>query len=283
MLGHTLFCELSLVDNVNLIGTIRGRHVESSILPKRIANKIKSGIDAANYNLIADLFQLYRPTLVINCIGLVKQLPAANDPLQAIAINALFPHQLAKLCHECGARLIHISTDCVFDGQAGNYQESDLPNATDLYGRTKFLGEVDYPHCITLRTSIIGHELGSQHGLVEWFLAQDSPVKGFTKAIFSGLPTIELARVIAEYVIPNENLSGLYHVSAEPISKYDLLNLIAKQYGRDIEIIPDGNMICDRSLNSELFRNLTGYYPPDWSELIRIMHTDWLSHVQSLS
>ena len=177
------------------------------------------------------------------------------------------------ICRSAGARMIHISTDCVFDGKKGNYTENDSSTADDLYGRSKFLGEVAYPpHCLTLRTSIIGHELKGKLGLVEWFLAQEGKVRGFTHAIYSGFPTIEFARIITDYILPRPELTGVYHVSSDPVSKYDLLNLVAKKYGKKIEIEPYDDFRQDRSLDSSLFRRLTGYMPPSWPELVDQMH-----------
>jgi dTDP-4-dehydrorhamnose reductase len=151
------------------------------------------------------------------------------------------------------------------------YREQDVSDAQDLYGRSKYLGEADYPNAVTLRTSIIGHELSSANGLVGWFLAQQGSIKGFRRAIFSGLPTVELARVIRDHVIPNPELHGLYHVSAEPISKFDLLKLIAKAYGKTIDIKPDDNLVIDRSLNSSRFFEATGYNSPPWVQLVQSM------------
>ena len=212
------------------------------------------------------------PDVVVNCIGLVKQLAQAEDPLVAIPINALLPHRLARLCDLAGARLIHLSTDCVFDGSRSMYAESDCSDAKDLYGRSKYLGEVNYGNAVTLRTSIIGHELSSAHGLVNWFLSQQGEVKGYTRAIFSGLPTVELARVLRDFVITKSELRGMYHVSAEPISKFELLGLVAQTYGKTIEITPDASVAIDRSLDSSRFRGVTGYAPPSWLNLVRDMH-----------
>jgi dTDP-4-dehydrorhamnose reductase len=209
--------------------------------------------------------------VVINCVGLVKQLAEADDPLAAIPINSLLPHRLARLCGAAGARLVHMSTDCIFSGAKGMYTEADMPDAKDLYGRSKYLGEVDYPNAITLRTSIIGHELNSGHSLVGWFLAQQGSVKGFRRAIFSGLPTVELARVIRDHVIPHPEMYGVYHVSADPINKFDLLTLISNVYGKKINIAKDEKFIIDRSLDSTRFRNATGYQPQPWPELVRWM------------
>jgi dTDP-4-dehydrorhamnose reductase len=225
-----------------------------------------------NLDSLTGLFKKSRPDVVINCIGMVKQLAAAVDPLVVLPVNALLPHRLARLCEVAGARLVHISTDCVFSGVKGMYTEADVPDVTDLYGLSKYIGEVDYPHAITLRTSIIGHELSGSQSLVGWFLSQREGVRGFRRAIFSGLPTVELALVIRDYVIPRPELHGLYHVSAKAINKYELLRLVANVYGKSVEIHPDDQFVIDRSLDSTLFCQATGYHPKEWSELIQLMH-----------
>lgn len=237
-----------------------------------LASRLRIGIDVENADALAVVMAELRPDVVINCVGVIKQLENANDPLAVLPINALLPHRLARLCALGGSRLVHISTDCVFNGSRGGYLESDVSDAEDLYGRSKLLGEVTYAHTITLRTSIIGHELASAHGLIGWFLSQEGPVRGFTKAIFSGLPTVELASLIKDCVLPDSDLAGLYHVAARPISKYDLLNLVAEVYGKRIDIVPDEKLVIDRSLNADRFNSATGYRPPDWPQLIKQMH-----------
>jgi len=242
------------------------------LLPEELSDRLICGVNVENTDSLMNLFAKARPDVVINCIGLVKQLAEADDPLSAIPINALLPHRLARLCDVAGARLVHMSTDCVFSGTKGMYTEVDMSDAKDLYGRSKYLGEVDYPHAITLRTSIIGHELSGAHSLVGWFLAQQGGVRGFRRAIFSGLPTVELARVIRDHVLAHPELHGVYHVSAEPINKFDLLTLIAKAYGKTIAITADDKLAIDRSLDSSRFRWATGYQPQPWPELVRRMH-----------
>jgi dTDP-4-dehydrorhamnose reductase len=240
-------------------------------LPKQLHDRVVCNVDVENVDNLTRLFSLAHPDVVINCVGLVKQLAQADDPLAAISINALLPHRLARLCAVAGARLIHISTDCVFAGTKGMYCEDEPSDAEDLYGRSKFLGEVDYPNAVTLRTSIIGHELDGARSLVGWFLAQAGSVKGFRRAIFSGLPAVEIARVIRDYVIPHPELHGVYHVSAEPISKFDLLTLIAQTYDKTIDISADDQLVIDRSLVSTRFRQATGFSPKPWPELLRTM------------
>jgi dTDP-4-dehydrorhamnose reductase len=270
MLGNAVFRCFSEASDYEVFGSARSSAVRHAFAPA-LANKVIVGADVDNPDSLALLFAKVKPHVVINCIGLIKQLAEADDPLSAIPINALLPHRLARLCDVVGARLVHMSTDCVFAGTKGMYTEADMSDAKDLYGRSKYLGEVDYPHAITLRTSIIGHELSGAHSLVGWFLAQQGSVRGFRRAIFSGLPTVELARVIRDHVLPHPELHGLYHVSAEPINKFDLLTLIAKAYGKTIEITPDDKLVIDRSLDSSRFREATGYQPQPWPELVRRM------------
>ena len=270
MLGSAVLRVFSQGDGYSVLGSARSATV-LRLLPPELRQQVICGVDVESADSLTRLFTRARPDVVINCIGLVKQLAEADDPLTAIPINSLLPHRLARLCDIAGTRLIHMSTDCVFAGTQGMYREQDVSDAYDLYGRSKYLGEVDYPHAITLRTSIIGHELSSAHGLVGWFLAQQGPAKGYTRAIFSGLPTMELARVIRDFVIPNADLRGLYHVSAAPINKFELLKLVAQAYDKVITIIPDDNVVIDRSLDSSRFREITGYQPPAWPELVRRM------------
>lgn len=271
MLGNAVFRVFAASPGFRSWGSARSASLVDR-LPAAHRDQVVTGIDVEQVDHLARLLSLTRPDIVINCIGLVKQLAQANDPLAAIPINSLLPHRLARLCDVAGARLVHISTDCVFAGTKSMYREVDVPDAHDLYGRSKHLGEVDYPHAVTLRTSIIGHELGTANGLVGWFLAQQGRVKGFTRAIFSGLPTVELAHVIRDFVVTQPELHGVHHVSAEPISKYELLRLVAGSYGKVIEITPDSELAIDRSLDSSRFRAATGYAPPAWPELIRRMH-----------
>lgn len=270
MLGNAVYRTFATSPNYEVIGTVRS--ATSRIpLPAGANGELLAGVDVDQIHVLVDLFEQIRPDIVINCIGLVKQLATAEDPLAVLPVNAMLPHRLARLAALAGARLIHVSTDCVFSGSQGGYRESDAPDARDLYGRSKLLGEVDYPNAVTLRTSIIGTELGSAHGLVGWFLAQSGTVKGFTKALFSGLPTVVLAEVIRDHVIPDPALRGVWHVSADPIAKFDLLHLVATEYGKDIEILPDDHVVINRSLDSSRFRGATGWSPPSWRQLITQM------------
>ena len=270
MLGNAMLRVLCERDDLEVFGTLRSANSKRH-LPSLLSDRLISGVDVENADSLVGVFKRIRPELVINCVGLIKQLADANDPLLALPINSLLPHRLARMCSLIGARLVHVSTDCVFSGKKGNYKESDPSDAEDLYGKSKFLGEVDYPNAITLRTSIIGHELQSANGLVNWFLSQDRQCKGYVNAVFSGLPTVALAKIIRDVVMPRPDLTGIYHVAAQPIAKYDLLRLIADVYGKDIDIVPDGGLVIDRSLNAGRFAEATGYIAPDWPDLIKMM------------
>ncbi len=270
MIGHVMFRVLSQHQDWVVFGTERTRSPSQSRSAITSKNML-TGIDLTCPDSLTKLFAQVKPDVVVNCAGLTKHLPDSNDALKALPINSLLPHRLADLCQLSNARLIHVSTDCVFSGEKGNYLETDRPDATDLYGKSKDLGEVIDRNAITLRTSTIGHELYSHHGLLEWFLLQSS-CKGYRKAIFSGLPSVEFARVVRDVVIPNKALKGLYQVGANPIDKNTLLNMIANQYGKQIDIIPDDTVQIDRSLNTTLFNAATGYVAPNWPTLIEMMH-----------
>jgi dTDP-4-dehydrorhamnose reductase len=275
MVGHTLFQRYAKSKTIEAYGTVRNK---DSLPPYLSENKnIIDNIEAFNFDAITHLLAELKPDVVINCIGIIKQLPISKDPIISVTINSLLPHKLAKECGEINARFIHISTDCVFSGRDGNYTENCFSDAEDLYGKSKFLGEVHNNNSVTIRTSVIGHELSTRFGLLEWFLSEKEKVRGFQKAIFSGFTTIEFARLIEQYIIPNPDIKGLYHISAEPVSKYDLISLIAHQYDTDTIIEPDDTFIVDRSLNSSKFRSETGYIPPPWDSMIENMYKDYIT------
>jgi dTDP-4-dehydrorhamnose reductase len=210
-----------------------------------------------------------KPEAVINCVGLIKQRDEASDEALTLRVNAEFPHRLAKRCGEAGARLIHFSTDCIFAGTKGNYTESDPSDAADLYGQSKHQGEVADAHSVTLRTSVIGHELGTNLALLDWFLSQRfKAVNGYTKAIYSGFTTLEMARIVDRILTQHTDLSGVWHVASEPISKFALLQLCREKLGWEGVIEPNDEFVCDRSLNADRFNQATGYTPPSWEAMI---------------
>ncbi len=269
MLGHVIW--LNLRNIYETFGTIRGDLEELSRKCSLFDKNDKRIIDKNDVLSDSDLqkaLDIAKPDVVINCVGIVKQLQDAKYPIPSISINALFPHRLAEICAKQNIRLIHISTDCVFSGKKGNYVESDISDAEDLYGRTKYLGEVVGNNCLTVRTSIIGRQLTGTSGLFEWFLSKKGKVHGYQKAIFSGLTTYTLAEIIRITIKDYPPMDGLYHISSKPINKYDLLNRLKTTLNSDIQIIPDNSFEIDRSLDSTKFRELTRIEIPTWDEMI---------------
>lgn len=272
MLGSTCYKKFFNDARCQVYGTLRNTQ-DLKFFPEHMHRNLITNIDVLDQDALLQVFEKVYPDIVINCIGVIKQNAVILDPLTVLPINAMLPHRLVRLCSLVNARLIHISTDCVFSGRKGNYKEADVSDAEDLYGKSKFIGEIhDKSHVVTLRTSIIGHELLSKRALVEWFLAQDERVKGYEKAIFSGLPAVELVEIIEDFIISKVDIKGLYHVSAKPISKLDLMRLIAKVYGKKIKIISDNSTVIDRSLDSSRFTEKTGYIAPKWPVLISKMY-----------
>jgi dTDP-4-dehydrorhamnose reductase len=271
MIGSAMFRVLSQNNELDVWATLRD-DASRRFFVETLGVKLLAGVDVEKHDTLVRVFAHLRPDVVVNCIGLTKHHKTADDPILAIPLNTLLPHRLAELCAIGRSRLVHISTDCVFSGARGSYTEDDPADANDVYGKAKFLGEVNYSHAITLRTSTIGHELHSAYGLLEWFLSQQGSCKGFSRAIFSGLPNTEFARIVRDLVIPRPDLHGLYHVGANPIAKFELLKLIATVYGKQIDIVQDDEFTIDRSLNSERFKQATGYSAPPWPELIHSMY-----------
>ena len=267
MLGNTLFRHLTRCPNISVFGTIRS-NIGIENFYNAYAKNIVCNVHILKLSEVDLLFSKLKPDVVINCIGLIKQSTNSENFIDSITINSLLPHQLAKLCSMHNSRFIHISTDCVFSGAKGLYTEKDLPDANDLYGRTKYLGEVNYPNTVTLRTSIIGHELVTKKSLIEWFLSKEEGIQGYTNAIFSGLPSNELSKVISNYVIPNDKLQGLYHISSDPINKSELLEIINHVYKKNLVITPTDTPKINRSLDSTHFKTITGYKPSNWKDLV---------------
>lgn len=232
------------------------------------ANNAYFGVDVLRTGELVRVFADFHPEAVVNAVGIVKQRPAAKESIPSIEINALFPHKLAELCVAANTRLIHMSTDCVFSGRKGNYREDDPADPEDLYGMSKYLGEVHEKNSLTIRTSIIGIELSRKRSLIEWFLAQKGLVKGYRNAIFSGFTTIELSRIMERLLTNYPHASGVYHVSSNAISKHDLLMIVKNKLDLSTEIVPDSEFHCDRSLDSSRFRHDFNYTPPTWEIMI---------------
>ncbi len=273
MLGHKLVQVLG--EHHDVYALCRTSEDRLSSLDLLAPDKIFGGIDVRDFDRVRSATTASGAEIVINAVGIVKQSSAAANVLETIELNTVFPQKLAQIARESGIKVISISTDCVFDGKAGNYSETDTPNALDLYGQSKHWGEITGNNCLTIRTSIIGRELAGQHGLIEWFLSKKgTTIEGFTEAIFSGFPTIVLADIINDLVLNQPELSGIYHISSLPISKYDLLVLAKEVFNVDIHIEPSSKLRIDRSLNSERFAAVTGFKPESWPEMMRKMASD---------
>lgn len=272
MLGHQLFKYLRPRHDVRV--TLHQALSAYKQIDLFSTDNAYTGLDVIQIEHLMEVMADFHPQVVVNGIGIIKQRAASTESIPSLEINALFPHRLAILCKMIGARLIHLSTDCVFSGKKGNYSEADLSDAEDLYGRSKYLGEVSDSHCLTFRTSMIGRELTRKQSLLEWFLAQKDTITGFRGAIFTGFTTLELSRIIERMIVDYPAAAGLYHVSSDPISKYDLLMLVKKKMKLDVEIVPDDSYRCDRSLDSSRFRREFKYNPPAWELMIEELSRD---------
>jgi dTDP-4-dehydrorhamnose reductase len=275
MLGHQL-CRL-LPERMEVWATFREMPPAYDFLPKE---RLLDHVLIQDIERVREVLDTVKPDAVVNAVGIVKQRDEAKHAIASIQVNALFPHQLADLCIQRGIRLLQLSTDCVFSGARGSYSEIDPPDAVDLYGRTKLLGEVNRPGCLTLRTSFIGWQLNTFSSLLSWFaLQRGQHIKGYRKAIYSGFSTSVMARLIGDIIETRPDMSGLYQVASQPISKYDLLVQLRDLLGwKDILIEPDDRFFCDRSLVGERFSTATGWQPPNWDSMLQGLADEWPSY-----
>ena len=268
MLGHQLLKSWQSKHDVRV--TLRGAAEQYQQYGLFHDSNSYYGIDVRDFASIKGVAEKFHPEAIVNAVGIVKQRSEAHDAIISLEVNSLLPHRLSQLCGEMGARLIHLSTDCVFSGSKGMYTEEDLEDARDLYGRSKLLGEVDDAQAVTLRTSIIGLELSRKKSLIEWFLAQKGGLKGFTRAIYSGFTTQEMARIIERVLLVDTAISGLWHVASAPINKYKLLEKLSTYMEReDVKLLPEPDFFCERSLDASKFNEQTGYMPPSWDEMLK--------------
>lgn len=282
MLGHKT-CQV-LASEVDVWATTRTHHSSLSSMLALPENQVLVVPDLTKTQVRDDLFARVSPDVVINCVGVVKQSDQMNDPAMTIEVNSVLPNALAALSDAYGARLIHISTDCVFSGESGMYKEGDFPDALDLYGRTKLLGEPSSEGALVLRTSIIGEEIHGSHGLVAWFLSQSSPIPGYANAYFSGLPTVVLAEAIRHLILDRPSMRGMYHVASERISKLDLLRLLNEAYNRNCALEVTAQPVIDRSLNGSRFASDAGIMFANWPELVNQLVADpWRTRTKALT
>lgn len=269
MLGHKLW--LKFQKRFDTFVTVRGPFEKYQSLNLFEQTRTLDNVDIENKNRLWEIFEAIKPDVTINCIGIIKQLPKAKEEMPSIKTNALFPHELATLADHFGIKVIHMSTDCVFSGKKGNYSEEDIPDAADLYGRTKLLGEIHNPPHLTIRSSIIGRDLAHHLGLVEWFLRRSpkEKIKGFTRAVYTGFTTKAMADIMEFIIKEHPSLSGIYQIASQPIDKYSLLKKLQKAFDFDIDLVPFDDFYCDLSLNGSRFSKATGFVPPSWDEMVK--------------
>ena len=267
MLCHELF--QSWKERFDVTVTLREGPEKYSASKLFSTGNIKYNVTVENDAGLNALIHEVRPDWVVNCIGIVKQRADAKEAIPSIELNSLFPHRLAMHCKSAGANVIQMSTDCIFSGKKGNYSEEDVPDPLDMYGKSKWLGEIAYPNSITLRTSIIGLELGRAQGLIEWFLAARGEARGYRRAIYSGFTTMEMARILERVFLNHALLGKVWHVASKPINKFELLTLLSKMLGRtDLQLVPSDTFICDRSLCGKLFEEAAQYRAPEWPQML---------------
>ena len=282
MLGSTLFHYFRRSPSIEVYGLVRD-HKLRPLFSDFDRQYLVFGHDFRNDDQLGSVLETMYPDVIINCVANLRPQITQSDVLNGFEINSILPHRIAWHCSRRGCRLIHISTDGVFSGETGSYTESDVPDPIDRYGQQKLLGEVAYARALTIRTSIIGHDLFPGNNLIDWLLRQRGTCKGFSRVIFNGLPTLELARVLRDYVLPVPSLRGIFHVGASPISKFSLIKLVAEVYDLNLQIEAEDSICCNRSLDCKEFQTRTGYVAPDWPSLIISMHDCYqrtLNHVQ---
>lgn len=274
MIGHKLWQTLSKRFG-NVYTTIHRKKKEFEKYGLYEGGRVIESVDVSDFKFLEGLLAGLRPDIILNCIGITKRHPAANNAIQCLTLNSFLPHKLAEWAIAHGARVFQFSTDCVFNGKSGNYVEESLPTAEDMYGRTKYLGEIKGENCLTLRTSFIGRELTAFTELLEWFLAQEGKtIRGFRRALYTGVSTIFLSRVVGDLIEYHPKLSGLYHLAGEIISKYDLLCLARDAFRLNVEIVPDENFVCMRTLIGNRFKEATGIKIPSWPEMMDELAND---------
>jgi dTDP-4-dehydrorhamnose reductase len=274
MLGHKLLQRLSS-HGFDVAGSIRAAESDRALNTALPSIQLFGGVVAEDLSSVERVLNTFRPDAVANCIGIIKQDAAAKDPIRSITVNALFPHQLARLCRTHNARLIHFSTDCVFSGAPGVHTEDEPPDPQDLYGRTKLLGEVVGPGCLTIRSSIVGHELRAGMGLVEWIMTQrGGRVRGFANALYTGLTTLAMSDLVARALIEWPDLDSVWQVASNPINKHELLGIVNRVYGLGISVEQDEAFHCDRRLDGSRFQARTGWSAPSWETMVEAMHAD---------
>ncbi len=273
MLGHKLWQRLG-ARFPDCQVTVRGKRADYARVGLFDDPRVIESVDVTDAGRLINALDDAAPQVIVNCIAVTKRREAAG-PAASILLNAWLPHRLAEWTAAHGARLITVSTDCVFDGKKGGYTENDAPDAQDIYGRTKALGEVTYGNALTVRTSFIGRELEHGTELLEWFLAQNgNTVRGFRGALYTGISSLYCADLIGEIIERFPQLNGLYQVTSEVINKHDLLCLARTAFALDVKIEPDDTVAMRRNLDGARFRQATGLTTPSWSTMMNELAAD---------
>ena len=277
MLGHKLVQRLA-AQGLTVFGTMRSSSLpdtSAARLALGAAHKVLPDVDVLRDDALQAAIATADPDVVVNAVGVIKQIDMAKDPVTSISTNALLPHRTAAFCKQRGARLIQFSTDCVFAGHKGPYAENAPTDAEDLYGRSKLLGEVSGTGCLTIRSSIVGRELRGRSSLVEWFLSQrGGQATGFAGALYTGLTTNVMSDLVGKLITDHSGLDGVWHVASEPISKYELLKLVNTHYKLGITLGRDDKFFCDRRLDGRAFGKRTRFIAPSWDTMVAEMHAD---------
>ena len=277
LIGHKLYEKLTERFG-DVWGTLHRDRSEFEACKLFESEQIIDNVDVKQFEKLTGIMHVINPDVVLNCVGITKRREEINDPTQAIGVNAMFPHQLADWAQENGKRVIHFSTDCVFDGSIGDYREDSPTTGPDEYGRTKALGEIRYPHSLTIRSSFIGRELDVFSELLEWVLAQEGKtIRGFTNALYSGVSTIVMSQIVGDIIESYPDLGGLYQLATPtPISKYDLLCLARDKFGMNIEIVPDDSFVIKPTLDGTRLRNEMSLQLPSWPEMMEELAAETL-------
>jgi len=279
MLGHMLVRVLSQTHSIfGTISTLYDQHKRiDRLLPK---SQCIDQLDVTELLKVDSLIRNVQPDVVLNCVGLIKHKMDKRRILDAVVINSVFPHQLAEICTNLGVRLIHFSTDCVFAGTPGVKRLTDVPDAVDVYGSTKRLGEVTYGTSLTLRTSFIGRQIAGDEELIEWALSQrGQTISGYQNAIYSGLTTRALSDVVAQVIDQCPELIGLFQVASTPISKFDLLSKLNVRLRLGMTINRNTAFECDRTLDGSEFSKITGIQVPSWESMLSELCEDQAFYV----
>lgn len=271
MLGHMLVNNFNL--DFDLWCTVRNKSEKLLHVLNIDKDKIIDKINVEDFDNLHNLIMEIKPDVVVNCIGVVKQVSDAKNINKSLLINSLLPNYLKLLSSLYSFRLIHISTDCVFSGNKGNYKEEDICDASDIYGKTKMLGEINQHNCLTLRTSFIGPEIETNNGLLNWFINNNNEeISGYKNALFSGFTSMELSKIIKRIIIDYKYINGIYHLSSYTISKFDLLNLINDIFNLRKNIIPLEEPFINRSLNSDKLKNILNFDFLPWDNMIEELY-----------